>query len=84
MTLNLVVRLNGLYADVVNGASNTQNYLEFWNDAATYGQNTDGSPILSAGDIVIVDNCATHRNTGGRALAHFLHDIGIEYAFTPI
>lgn len=83
MTLNLVVGLNGLYADVVNGASNTQNYLEFWHDAATYGQNTDGSPILSAGDIVVVDNCATHRNTGGRALAHFLHNMGIEYVFTP-
>lgn len=83
MTLNLVVGLNGLYADVINGASNTQNYLEFWDDAATYGQNFDASPILSAGDMVVVDNCPTHRNAGGRALAHFLHNMGIEYVFTP-
>ena len=58
MTLNLAVGLCGLYADVVCGASNTQNYLEFLEDAATYGENFDGTAFLSAGNTVVVDNCA--------------------------
>lgn len=83
MTLNLAVGLCGLYADVVCGASNTQNYLEFWDDAATYGENFDDTAFLSAGNTVVVDNCATHRNAGGRALSHFLQNIGVDYVFTP-
>ena len=83
MTLNLAVGLLGLHADVVWGASNTQNYLEFWEDAVIYGENFDGSAFLSAGCTVVVDNCPTHRNAGGRALSHFLQNIGVEYIYTP-
>ena len=83
MTLNLAVGLCGLYVDVVCGASNTQNYLESWEDAATYGENFDGTAFLSAGNTVVVDNCATHRNAGDRALSHFLQNIGVDFVYTP-
>ena len=83
MTLNLAVGLLGFHADVVCGASNTQPYLEFWGDAATYGEMFDGTAFISAGITVVVDNCAacTHRNVGSRALSNFLQNVGVDYDY---
>ena len=63
MTLNLAVGLLGFHADVVCGASNTQHYLEFSGDTATYGKIFDGTAFISVGNTVVVDICAacTHK-----------------------
>ena len=45
--------------------------------------NDVGQPALVAGDIVIVDNCPTHRNRGQLILARYLANQGIEYVFLP-
>ena len=47
--------------------------------------NDVGQPALMAGDIVIVDNCATHRNRCQLILARYLVNQGIivEYVFLP-
>ena len=57
MTINLAAGLLGFHADVVCGASNTQNYLRW-----IYGVHFDRTTFISAGYTVIVVNCATHRN----------------------
>ena len=54
-------------------------------DAATYGENFDGTTFISVCNTVVVDICAasTHRNVGGRALSNFLQSLGVDYVYTP-
>ena len=49
------------------------------------GKNFDGTAFISAGNTVVVDNCAAcaHRNVRGRALSNFLQNLGIDYVYTP-
>ena len=83
LTLNLMIGLNGVaYASVVQGATDTERYLIFFHEAAN-SVNDVGQPALVAGDIVIVGNCATHRNRGQLLLARYLANQGIEYVFLP-
>ena len=83
LTLNLMVSLNGIaYANVVEGATDTDRYLNFFHEAGN-SVNDVGQPALVAGDIVIVDNCPTHRNRGQLILARYLANQGIEYVFLP-
>lgn len=83
LTLNLMIGLNGVaYANVVLGATDTNRYLNFFHESANSVDN-DGHPALITGDIVVVDNCATHRNRGQVILSQYLRNQGIEYAFTP-
>ena len=83
LTLNLMVGLNGVaYANVVEGATDTARYLNFFHEAGNT-VNDVGQPALMAGDIVIVDNCATHRNRGQLILARYLANQGIDYIFLP-
>ena len=76
ITLNLLCGANGLmYANTVNGASDTLVFLQFFYEASHCLQ-PDGRPVLEYGDHIIVDNCATHRHLGGRVLGEWLDDIG--------
>lgn len=82
-TLNLMLGLNGIaYANVVEGATDTTRYLNFFHEASN-SVDDYGNPALVAGDIVIVDNCATHRNRGQLILGQYLQNQGITYTFTP-
>ena len=57
-----MIGLNGVaYANIVEGATDTARYLIFFHETGN-SVNDVGQPALMAGDIVIVDNCATHRN----------------------
>ncbi|XP_070537237.1 uncharacterized protein [Ptychodera flava] len=82
-TLNLLVSPFGVaHANVVQGPSNTDRYLQFFSEAAeTVMENALSA--LSPGDVVVVDNCPTHHNRGGDILSQFLDNLGIEYIFTP-
>ena len=83
LTLNLMLGLNGVsYANVVQGATDTDRFLNFFHEAAN-SANDVGQPGLVTGDIVIVDNCPTHRNRGQLLLARYLANQGIEYVFLP-
>lgn len=82
-TLNLMIGLHGIaYANVVEGATDTTRYLNFFHEASN-SVDDNGNPALVTGDIVIVDNCATHRNRGQLILAQYLQNQGITYTFTP-
>ena len=83
LTLNLLIGMEGvLYANIVHGATDTAEFLYFFNEAAD-GYTDSGVPVLQPGDIVVVDNCPTHHNNGGRVLSLFLDNLGVEYIFTP-
>ncbi|MEW8548324.1 MAG: transposase [Candidatus Thiodiazotropha sp.] len=83
VTLNLLISVNGVsYANVLQGASNTDTYMQFVTEAVNATTNT-GEYCLKPGDYLIVDNCPIHRNRAEQVLAPFLARLGIEYIFTP-
>lgn len=83
MTLNLMVSIDGInYINFVDGASNTDTYVNFFEEAAN-SHSSNGLPSLSPEDIVIVDNCLTHRFEGEIRTSTFLDSIGVGYIFLP-
>ena len=84
ITLNLLAGLDGVkYANVIDGASNTVEFFNFFEEAANAGDFSTGLPALNVGDTVVLDNCPIHHYDGERALESFLNDMGIELIFTP-
>ena len=82
--LNLLAGLDGVkYANIIDGASNTVEFLNFFEEAANAGDFSTGLPALNVGDTVVLDNCPIHHYDGERALEGFLNDMGIELIFTP-
>lgn len=83
LTLNLLVSLSGVcYFNFLDGPSNTQSYIQFWEEAAE-SVNENATSALEPGDIVIIDNCPIHRNNGELVVSNFLDRMGIEYMFLP-
>lgn len=83
ITLNLLSGAEGImYANTVNGASNTVKFLEFFAEASMNFQ-PDGRPILEYGDHVILDNCAIHHFEAGQILGEWLDDIGCTLVYLP-
>ena len=83
ITLNFLAGLEGvLYANTLDGASNTLEFLNFF-DEATKATQINGNPVLMAGDILVLDNCATHHNAGGFALGQWLDTMGIDVVYLP-
>lgn len=83
-TLNLLIGLEGvLYANTEDGATDTLTFLNFWGEA---GENRmlNGRPILQYGDILVLDNCATHHYDGGYFLAEWLDVRGIDVVYLPV
>ena len=72
-----------LYANTLNGASNTLEVLNFFYEASQFTQ-LDGNPILECGDVIVVDNVALHRFDGGQALAQWLDSSGVTLVYSPV
>lgn len=71
-----------LCATTLDGASNTSEFLNFF-DEATKAKQINGNPVFMAGDILVLDNCATHHNAGGFALGQWLGTMGIDVVYLP-
>ena len=83
-TLNLLVSLNGVeYYNLIDGASNTVQFLNFFEEAANAVNFETQRPALEVGDIIVMDNLGVHHYGGGEALEEFLADMGIELLYTP-
>ena len=83
ITLNFLGGLDGvMYANTVNGASDTVEFLNFFAEASRSFQ-PDGNPVLMAGDIIVLDNCPTHHNAGSFALGQWLDTLGIDVDYLP-
>ena len=83
ITLNLLVGLEGImYADTVDGSADTFHFLNFFAEASKNFQR-NGNPVLTNGDIIVMDNCATHHNVGGFALGEWLDTLGIDVVYLP-
>ena len=83
VTLNLLCGLEGvLYANTVEGSSDTMTFLDFFDEA---GQATTdyGNPAIEFGDYIILDNCAIHRFEAAQTLHRWLMLRGANLIFTP-
>ena len=84
LTLNFMVSLDGVsYFNFIEGPANTDNFVEFFYEAAE-SFTSYGMPALEPGDVVVVDNCPTHKNEGERRTRAFLGAMGIELVYLPV
>lgn len=84
VTLNLLMGLQGvLYANTVDGTSDTASFLNFWGEASRNSM-PNGQPTLHFGDVLVLDNCAIHHNEGGYVLSEWLDSFGIDVVYLPV
>ena len=84
-TLNLLVSLNGVeYYNLIDGASNTAQFLNFFEEAAGNANMITLRPALEVGNIVVMDNLSVHHFDGSEILEDFLANMGIELLYTPV
>lgn len=83
-TLSALVSLNGVeHAKVIDGASNTIEFLKFFEEAGESFNEATRVPSINVGDIVVMDNLSSHHYDGGEILEEWLNDMGIELLYTP-
>ena len=84
ITVNLMCSLTGVtYVNTVNGASDTVDFLNFFEEASSSGNPRTRRPCLQPGSVVVMDNCRTHHNNAGLILQEFLEDMNIELVYMP-
>lgn len=84
VTPNFLSVLNGvMYANTLNGASNTVEFFNFFHEASQFTQPNENA-ILEYGDIVVVDNATLHRFDGGQASAEWLDSFGVTLIYLPV
>ena len=83
-TVNLMCSLTGVtYINVVDGPSNTLEFLRFFEEAYMSINPATGRPCLEVGDTIVMDNCPIHHNEGEQVLRDFLNDLNIELVYMP-
>ena len=84
-TVNLLCSLTGVtYMNIIDGPSNTVEFLRFFDEAYTSVNPATGRPCLEVGDTIVMDNCPIHHNEGERVLQDFLNDLNIELVYMPV
>ena len=85
ITLNMLVSLNGPeYFNLLDGATNTAEFLNFFTEASEAVNISTGRPALENGDIIVMDNLNVHHYDGGEILEDWLNEMGIELLYTPV
>ena len=83
VTLQVLAGVEGiLYANTVDGATTTLDFLEFFGEASNNFL-PNGEPVLRYGDHILLDNHATHHNEGGYALGWWMDQHGMEVVYLP-
>ena len=84
LTINFLAGIDGVkYANTVQGASNSIEFLRFFTEASETLDPNTARPVLEVGDIIVVDNFAAHRGDAERALRSFFDDLGMELLYLP-
>ncbi|XP_028397235.1 uncharacterized protein LOC114521047 [Dendronephthya gigantea] len=84
ITLNLLVSLDGpMYFNLVEGPTNTIQFLNFFAEASEATNLMSERPAIEVGDIIVMDNLGIHHYDGGRILEEYLEEMGVELIFTP-
>ena len=84
-TINMIVSLNGTeYYDIIDGASNTYEFLNFFGKASNAVNLQTLRPALEIGDILVMDNLSVHHYESGEVLEEYLQEMGVELLYTPV
>ena len=83
-TLNMLVSLDGPeYYNLIDGGTNTLQFLQFFEEAGNCVNLQTGRPCLQVGDIIVMDNLSAHHYEGGEILEVWLEEMGIELIYLP-
>ena len=83
-TLNMLVSLDGPeYYNLIDGATNTLQFLQFFEEAGNCVNLQTERPCLQVGDIIVMDNLSAHHYEGGEILEVWLEEMGIELIYLP-
>ena len=82
----MLVSLNGPeYFNLLDGATNTAEFLNFFTEASEAVNISTWRPALENGDIIVMDNLNVHHYDGGEILEDWLNEMGIELLiYTPV
>ena len=58
-------------------------FFSYFGEAGNAANLETVRPALEVGDILVMDNCATHHFAGGEALQEWLNERNIELVYTP-
>ena len=84
-TLNMLVSLDGPeYYNLTDSATNTLQFLRFFEEAGNCVNLQTGRPCLQVGDIIVMDNLSAHHYEGGKILEVWLEEMGIELIYLPM
>lgn len=84
-TINLIVSLNGPeYYNVIDGATNTYEFLDFFGKASSAVNLETMRPIIEIGDVLVMDNLSVHQYESGGILEEYLQEMGVELLYTPV
>ena len=82
ITLNFLAGVEGVtYANIVEGATNTIEFLRFFEEAANATDPLTGRPALEVDDMIIVDNLPVHHGEAENALNDFFDDVSIKLLY---
>ena len=83
-TLNMLVSLDGPeYYNLIDGATNTLQFLQFFEEAGNCVNLQTGRPCLQVGDIIDMYNLSAPHYKGGEILEVWLEEMGIELIYLP-
>ena len=84
ITLNLLCDLEGvLWANTVQGTSNSTQFLHFFGEAGK-ASNSNGNLALEFSNFIVMDNCTIHRFESGHILHGWRMQIGASIIYTPL
>ena len=84
-TLNFLAGIDGVkYANMIQGASNTIEFLRFFAEALNTIDPGTRRPVMEVGDILVVDNLAVHHGEAEVALRRCLEDVGMQLLYLPV
>jgi hypothetical protein len=68
----MLVLINGVeYYNLIDGATDTVEFLNFFQEAAEATNMETLCPVIEVGDIIVMDNLAVHHYDGGEILEDF-------------
>ena len=85
VTINFLAGVDGVkYYNLLNGATNTIELLQFFQEASNAADLNTGRPALEVDDTIIVDTLPAHHGQAERALREFLEEMSIELVYLPV
>ena len=85
LTLNFLAGFDGVkYVNTIDGATNTIEFLHFFEEAVNAVDPATGRPAFEVDDLIIVDNLPGHHCEAETALNEVFNDMSVELIYLPV